>query len=512
MALRSFGSFGGMSLLGSRSDPAGRRTLRIESVVAALRSSIAAASRMREGTLVVSLVILLVLLRSSAFVFGRSASFNSDQAIVGLMAKHLSEFSALPVFFYGQDYMLGVEAWLAAPLFFVAGPSVTALKLPLLAIHVAIALLLLRILQRELHLRPFLALFPVLFFVAAPVRTTHLLLQANGGNVEPLLYVLLLWMLRSRPLAFGAVLGVGFLHREFTAYGFAAILLIEAVDGSLFDRRRIQDKMTAFVSLAVVFQVVEFLRSIGNPRGPGSTAASLDGSLGLYVTSRSCWDLSELPQQLAAMFTANLATLHTGGAGWLWLVLAGTTVVACGRVGMVLWAAGPAGRRGLQFPVYLALVGLFAAVVPAVSRCGVVLDRYNLVALFGIIGVAALYLRVEPRVVPRVGVIAVTLFCAAFNAAAHLRYASDYFTSAPDPRVVLADYLVSEGIRYARGNYWDAYHVSFLTGEQVFIANDFPRIRHHEAVVAEHRHEAVAIGRTPCENGHEVAGFHVCPP
>ncbi len=47
---------------------------------------------MRESTLVVSVVIALVLLRSSAFVFGRAAYFNSDQAIVGLMAKHLSEF------------------------------------------------------------------------------------------------------------------------------------------------------------------------------------------------------------------------------------------------------------------------------------------------------------------------------------------------------------------------------------------------------------------------------------
>ena len=48
---------------------------------------------MRESTLVVSVVIvLLLLLRSSAFVFGRAAYFNSDQAIVGLMAKHLSEF------------------------------------------------------------------------------------------------------------------------------------------------------------------------------------------------------------------------------------------------------------------------------------------------------------------------------------------------------------------------------------------------------------------------------------
>ena len=466
---------------------------------------------MRESTLVVSVVIALLLLRSSAFVFGRAAYFNSDQAIVGLMAKHLSEFRALPVFFYGQDYMLGVEAWLAAPLFFVAGPSVTALKVPLLAIHVAIALLLLRILRRELHLRPFLALFPILFFVAAPVRTSALLLAANGGNVEPLLYVLLLWLLRSRPLMFGAVLGVGFLHREFTAYGFAAILLIEAVDGSLFQRRWIQDKMTAFVSLAAVFHVVEFLRSVGNPRGPGTTATSLDGPLGLYVTGRSCWDWSELPQQFTTMFTVNLATLYAGGVGWLWLVLGGAVLFACARVGTVLWAAGTRGRQGLQFPVYLVLVGLIAAAVPVVSRCGTLLDRYNLLALFGIIGVVALYLKVERRAVPRAAVIAVTVLCAAVNAAGHARYAVDYFTSPPNPRIEVADYLVSKGIRYAMGNYWDAYYVSFVSDEQVIVASDFPRIRHYQAAVARHRDESVEIGLSPCEDGHEVAGFHICP-
>ena len=50
--------------------------------------------------------------------------------------------------------MLAVEAWLAAPLFFFAGPSVTVLKLPLLGMHLAITALLLVVLERELKLPP----------------------------------------------------------------------------------------------------------------------------------------------------------------------------------------------------------------------------------------------------------------------------------------------------------------------------------------------------------------------
>ena len=169
------------------------------------------------------------------------------------------------------------------------------------------------------------------------------------------------------------------------------------------------------------------------------------------------------------MFTVNLATLYAGGVGWLWLVLGGAVLFACARVGTVLWAAGSRGRQGLQFPVYLVLVGLIAAAVPVVSRCGTLLDRYNLLALFGIIGVVALYLKVERRAVPRAAVIAVTVLCAAVNAAGHARYAFDYFTSPPNPRIEVADYLVSKGIRYARGNYWDAYYVSFVSDEQVIV-------------------------------------------
>src|SRR5688572_8613952 len=112
----------------------------------------------RERGIVAAVAVGLILLRSAVFVFWEQSHFDSDQAITGLMAKHLSEGRAWPVFWYGQNYMLAVEAWLAAPVFALAGASVTTLKLPLLAINVAIALLLLRTLERDVGLRPAAAL------------------------------------------------------------------------------------------------------------------------------------------------------------------------------------------------------------------------------------------------------------------------------------------------------------------------------------------------------------------
>ena len=68
-----------------------------------------------------AILIAAVLFRACIFVFWEHSNFDSDQAVMGLMAKHIVEGRAFPVFFYGQYYILGVEAWLAAPLFLLAG-------------------------------------------------------------------------------------------------------------------------------------------------------------------------------------------------------------------------------------------------------------------------------------------------------------------------------------------------------------------------------------------------------
>src|SRR3954463_9258127 len=142
---------------------------------------------------------LIVAARSAVFVFAPGAHFDSDQAVTGLMAKHLSELRAFPVFWYGQTYMLGVEAWLAAPVIAIFGAGVAPLKLPLLAINLAVALLLYFSLIDDAELQPGQAAFATLFFaLAAPITAAHYL-TANGGNVEPCLYVLLLWRLGQAP-------------------------------------------------------------------------------------------------------------------------------------------------------------------------------------------------------------------------------------------------------------------------------------------------------------------------
>src|SRR6185436_20902367 len=132
----------------------------------------------REWPIVLTVATLLIIIRSAVFVFWPQAYFDSDQAIHGLMAKHIAELRAFPVFMYGQSYLLAVEAWLAAPMFLLFGVSVWALKLPLLAINVAVPLLLIRTFERDVGLRPLLAGIATVFFTLAAPGTASQLLEA----------------------------------------------------------------------------------------------------------------------------------------------------------------------------------------------------------------------------------------------------------------------------------------------------------------------------------------------
>ena len=57
-----------------------------------------------------------------------AAPFNSDEAVVALMARHILQ-GARPVFFYGQAYMGSLDAWLVAGAFALFGQQVWAIRL-----------------------------------------------------------------------------------------------------------------------------------------------------------------------------------------------------------------------------------------------------------------------------------------------------------------------------------------------------------------------------------------------
>ena len=76
-------------------------------------------------------IIALLLLAAGwklVFLLRDAVPFNSDEAIVALMARHIL-MGARPVFFYGQAYMGSLDAWLVAGGFLIFGQQVWVIRL-----------------------------------------------------------------------------------------------------------------------------------------------------------------------------------------------------------------------------------------------------------------------------------------------------------------------------------------------------------------------------------------------
>ena len=498
----------------------------------------------------------MVIARSIVFVFWPAAHFDSDQAVTGLMAKHLAELRAFPVFWYGQTYMLGVEAWLAAPLMAVAGASVTALKLPLLAMNLVIALLLFRGLVRDAGLDETRAAFATLFFVlAAPITSAHVL-TANGGNVEPCLYVLLLWTLRRRPIWFGLVLGVGFLNREFTIYGAAALVVLDLARRALVTRDAARRYALAFGTAALVWIAFLALRHFSSAAGPGTSTADLSATLAgnnlLQVAERLCLDPRAIAAGAGRVFTVHWPELfglepqpltdfgiesavRQGLAGSAWL-LAPVLGIPMARLGINRFAHesrlaprppwrppaaarfGEAGSPERDFCAYLMLVAAFSLAGYLIGRCGAVdfyTMRYELLSVLGAVGLAGWYLRVERsrRIAAVWALCCAALF--AVSVTAHVRLLAEYATRPP---VALKQDLIREldarNVRYAYADFWTSYYVSFMTRERIVVASDEAvKVRTYNRLVDEHRGEAIRISRRPCADGYRLtAAFWGCKP
>ncbi|WFF00688.1 hypothetical protein [Micromonospora sp. WMMD964] len=109
---------------------------------------------------------------------------NSDEATMGLAALHIARGEGFPVWFYGQQYMGTLEAYLAAPVFAVAGgPSLFGLRLPTLLLYAVFLLLAWRLTLRLTGDRWF-GLLVVALLALGSDRIVKNQLIAGGGYPE----------------------------------------------------------------------------------------------------------------------------------------------------------------------------------------------------------------------------------------------------------------------------------------------------------------------------------------
>jgi len=495
----------------------------------------ARARLLNEWRVSAAVVVLAVLFRSAALVVWPLAAFDSDQAITGLMAKHLAELRAFPVFYYGQNYLLAVEAWLAAAVFAFTGASVTALRLPLLAINIAIAWLLLRGFVRETGLRPAAAAIPTLLFALAAPGTTARLLDANGGNVEPLLYVLLLWLTRDRPRWCGFIFALGFLQREFLLYGLVALLILEAAQRTLFTRDGLIRRAVMLRTAAVTWLMVQWVKTFSSAAGPGTTI------LDVYqphdnlteLAARICFDLRTAPSGVVDLVSLHwpmlfgvrrqpvldfgVDTTAVQGIAWGAALLAAVLLLPLISIGARL-ASERRWRTEYEFCAYLVLSALLSCAGYILGRCGQVglggLMRYEMLSLLGAAGLGAWSLRAGVRWAGRTWM-AAALVIVATAAVAHTQVLAQYLRYPPvSAKLMLARQLEARGVRYATSDYWIAYAVTFLTNEKTKIAStDLVRIREYNRLVESHPEETIRISREPCPNGHRaIEGIYFCNP
>jgi hypothetical protein len=494
-------------------------------------------------------VLALVAFRAGVFVVWPQAHFDADSAITGLMALHLADGRAFPLFYYGQNYMLGVDAYLAAPLFAWIGPSVTALKVPLLAINLLVGFLMHHIFVREMRLSPWLAVVPALFVVLPAPGTAARLTEANGGNLGPFLYVVLLWMLRRHPVWGGLAAGVGFLHREFTLYGVLALLLVDVARPEQTWGARGRHWGGFILTAGVVWGAIQLLAPYASAAGPQTTLADVyqPRSNVAELASRVCLDVAATASGLPKVVTDHwpvlfgvqrLALTDFGiespllqGVDWSWLILAALLVCVVAGIGRRVvrhrhW------KREFDAGLYFTLVGALSLAGYVIGRCGEVSFywmRYDLLSLLGASGAVAWALAaaqmpgatVEPEMSTggrsRLTPVIITLMViwASLGAVVHARLWWQYLTDPPDggkQRVIRE--LDARGIRYAYADYWYAYAITFLTAERIVVAsNSFMRIPSYNTLVDAHRAEAITISREPCDGGEEVVRrVYLCRP
>lgn len=464
---------------------------------------------------------------------------DADQAIVGLMAKHIAEGRAFPVYYYGQNYLLAVEAYLAAPVMWVLGPTEIALKLPVLALNVATALLLVWHAGRA-GVRPWLALVVALPFALPPIVIGTRLMEAMGGNIETPFYALLLWTVRGRPWAFGAVTALAVAHRELALYPLTALLGFDVLRGAWRSRAVIERWAIAGLLVAAAQTTLVAVRPFAAMFGPGTVARPMDVELTSASLLRAQMCLG--PERWAAR-GAQIAFAHlpimAGGAPGPLQIAGVSTGMGQGNPGAFPWAvalvmvnlgAGLAttrapARRGATtaadaspdawLPWFLLASGAISTLVYGFVSCVQISPltlRYDLLLVFVPAGALLLGLRHPARTV-RAGLVTAMLVWIAPQADDYRALGTEVRAGHwPDHRGRAIEILEARGLTALWGDFRLANLLTFRSAERVTVAS----LESHRIDVYDDRARAAhapIVQAADCARGEQlVPDVWLCPP
>lgn len=131
-----------------------------------------------------------------AIVSGGRVPFNSDEAVVALMARHILQ-GERPIFFYGQAYMGSLDAWLISAGFAVFGQQVWVIRLVQTLLYLGV-MATTGVLGKEIFRRREIGLTAMLLLAIPAVNTTLYTTASLGGYGEALLIGNLILLLAIR--------------------------------------------------------------------------------------------------------------------------------------------------------------------------------------------------------------------------------------------------------------------------------------------------------------------------
>ncbi len=445
-------------------------------------------STLRELLLIVFLMIVATAVRLD-FMRGVQWSIDADEAIVGLMGKHILEGRGIPTFYYGQHYMGSLEAILASVSFALFGISNFSLQLvPLLS-----AVALVPIMHRLGSLLGGLQAGRVaaLLMALPPAGLIIWSSKARGGFIEILVLGALALLLttrwlqgsvtrRSYPVLLGIILGLGWWVNNQIVYFIIPVALFSA----LYLAREL---LTGALSVASTARIVAY-----------GTAAFLIGSAPFWLynfthdfTSFGMFGLAdgdEIAKHSAGLFAVALPILFGAvrfwsfegifpgavtGAYLIYGVVFLVVIIARWREILSLFV----GQVDCSAPVELTLLVIpVSCIIFTISTYGwlVQAPRYLLpiyVSLFAISGVSVAYSARWSRGLAALllaGLIFLNVTSAYSGGRAvggePIVFAGERVASDHTQLITTLDKL---GINFVRTNYWIGYRLAFETKERI---------------------------------------------
>lgn len=448
-------------------------------------------------------LIMLIAVGFRAWLIAADAfAFESDEAVVGLMARHITQGRGIPTFYYGQDYMGSLDALLVAGGFRLFGESVDTMRVVQLGLY-ALALLSGYALALTVTRRRRTALVALLLMaIPTALGTLYTGITLGGYNEVVILgngVLLLGWQVTVggrrdswRWIALGLAAGLGWWTNGAIVTACGAVVLMGAWRtvwpgaGRGIPWRGMALAAVAFMigsgpwwlhNLRHDWAALSFLTGGFEPASGVEPISPAESVIGLLVLGLPALYGLRYPWQAGLVMSAGTAL-----AALVYLVLV-TDALAGGYARLRGWRPAPGGGSDRLARRWLWLVfGVFALVftlssfsdatgrylmpvwTPAVVGVALGLDRLRRAGW----GVAALGLVIV------LAAQAGSVITAAHDATGLTPQLVERLRTPADADDAVLDFLAAEGYTRGYASYWTSFRLVFRSHEAVILATALP--------------------------------------